>query len=94
MSFVFRVINHLANEVLVPALANSRLFQNFALRTARGINGLKNKATETITEKGEDFVSKAAENGGQAVRNSNSAVGDFFKAFHEEVMKDLSKGKK
>jgi hypothetical protein len=55
MAFFSRVMNYVFNELLVDALANSRTFQSFAVRTDKALkeaqaSGKLNKLTEAPTE--------------------------------------------
>lgn len=59
MSFFQRVMNHLLNEVLVNGLANSKLFQRFAIRSNAIFAELGKKSAEgqtEITAKTSEFV--------------------------------------
>ncbi|GMH33719.1 hypothetical protein BSKO_01553 [Bryopsis sp. KO-2023] len=53
MSFFSRILNHVVNEVLVNSLANSRIFQRFAIRS--------NEAMKEVVEKGKVVSGQAAE---------------------------------
>ena len=57
--FVQRVVNYVANEVIIKGLANSRTFQSFAVRT--------NKQYEDFAKQGTEQLNKALEEMAQLV---------------------------
>ncbi|OEU08269.1 hypothetical protein FRACYDRAFT_145628, partial [Fragilariopsis cylindrus CCMP1102] len=51
--FITRVVNYVANEIIVKGLSNSRTFQKFAVRT--------NQQYEELNKHGTDKISKTLE---------------------------------
>ncbi|KAL3790895.1 hypothetical protein ACHAWO_010892 [Cyclotella atomus] len=46
--FIQRIANHIANEIFIKGLANSKTFQKFAVHTDRHITKLKKEGVETL----------------------------------------------
>ena len=102
--FVTRVVNWLANEVIVKQLANNKHFQNFALRTHLTVKSTK----ETLRQHADDIADGGVDGVRRAIENAqSSAVGNgarggrlppqrgilgFFSAFGKEVRKDFGGG--
>lgn len=58
MSFFGKVFSYVFNEALVNTLANSRVFQRFAVRSSRVIEDLHSKGsthTERLSNQASDF---------------------------------------
>ena len=80
MSGLFgRVAQYLMNEVVVKQLANSRIFQSFAMRTHKGVESIKKGAVSSQ----EQMQNNA--------KNATSSLAQFSKALKEEVSKDLNR---
>lgn len=99
--FIQRIVNHVANEVIIKGLANSRTFQRFVVRTDKSLQDLHKTSTETLSSAVNEFASQ------QIRSTSTSAAGaaaaragppqppltgfaGFVRAFIKEVRKDLS----
>jgi len=96
--FVNRLANYIANEVLIKGLANSRMFQRFAVRTDKSLTDLHKTGTETFQKTVEEFSTKAFADGlsGAAAaatkgppRPPPGGFRGFASAFVREVRKDL-----
>jgi len=80
MSGLFgRVFQYLVNEVAVKSLANSQLFQRFAMRTHLGV------------EKSKKLVNKQAENLGDNMSDFKGNASAFGRALKQEIEKDLNR---
>ena len=100
--FISRVVNYVANEVIVKGLANSRTFQKFAVRTNQQYQELNKHGTDKITKTFEELsktqggpasasASGTAAAGGplQAPQRPLRGIPGFVLAFAKEVRKDL-----
>eukprot|EP00537_Pseudo-nitzschia_pungens_P003703 CAMPEP_0172357262 /NCGR_PEP_ID=MMETSP1060-20121228/1633_1 /TAXON_ID=37318 /ORGANISM="Pseudo-nitzschia pungens, Strain cf. cingulata" /LENGTH=104 /DNA_ID=CAMNT_0013077843 /DNA_START=70 /DNA_END=384 /DNA_ORIENTATION=- len=100
--FIQRVVNYVANEILVKGLANSRTFQKFAVRTNQQYNELNQHGAEKIAK----TIEELAKNQGSKTAGSAATSGPleppqrplqgipgFFLAFAKEVRKDLAGGR-
>jgi hypothetical protein len=103
--FIQRIVNHVANEIIIKGLANSRTFQRFVVRTDKSLQDLHKTSTETLSTAVNEFAS-------QQVRSTSTSAGSgcagaaaaragppqppltgfagFVSAFTKEVRKDLS----
>ena len=104
--FITRVVNYVANEIIVKGLANSRTFQKFAVRTNKQYEELNKHGVDKIAKTVEDLAKNQApgSSGGAANANTNANVADalqapqrplrgfpgFVLAFFKEVRKDLA----
>lgn len=98
--FIARVVNYVANEIIVKGLANSRTFQKFAVRTNQQYQDLNKHGAEKLAKTMEDI---AKSQGGAAAEGASSkssgplqppqrplrGIPGFFLAFAKEVRKDL-----
>jgi hypothetical protein len=100
--FVQRVVNYVANEVIIKGLANSRTFQRFAVRTDASLKEAHKTGSETLNSAFEQFA------GGQQVSGTSTAAASsglkgppqkpltgfpgFVSAFFKEIRKDLGMG--
>eukprot|EP00640_Fibrocapsa_japonica_P009646 CAMPEP_0113937392 /NCGR_PEP_ID=MMETSP1339-20121228/4018_1 /TAXON_ID=94617 /ORGANISM="Fibrocapsa japonica" /LENGTH=87 /DNA_ID=CAMNT_0000940127 /DNA_START=60 /DNA_END=323 /DNA_ORIENTATION=- /assembly_acc=CAM_ASM_000762 len=87
MSFMARIIQYLANEVMVKHLANSPAFQRFALRIAQQVEKAKK-----LPDKSAD-IDIIAENFQSEAKKAAAGLNRFKELLGEEIKKDLS-GKK
>lgn len=92
--FFMKMIDWVANEIVVKHLANSRTFQRFALKTDETIQHHTTKATKM----GEEVLKKASEHGEKIVKGAAeqpppdiSGFTRFFNAFADEIKKDVGK---
>jgi hypothetical protein len=102
--FIARVVNYVANEIIVKGLANSKTFQKFAVRTNQQYQELNKHGTEKVAKTLEELAkTQAAEGGGTAAAASKAGplqvpqrplrgIPGFFLAFAKEVRKDLGGG--
>lgn len=98
--FISRVVNYVANEILVKGLANSRTFQKFAVRTNQQYQEFNKNGAEKFAKAVEDIAksqgpSSAAASGAaqggplQPPQRPLRGIPGFFLAFAKEVRKDL-----
>jgi len=98
--FIQRVVNYVANEVIIKGLANSRTFQRFAVRTDKSLQDLTKASSETFQQAMNELAQQQQK---QQVRLSSSQAGPpqpplggfvgFVSAFVKEIRKDLGMGK-
>ena len=81
-AFITRVVNYVANEIIVKGLSNSRTFQKFAVRTNKQYEELNKHGTDKISKTLEDIVKQqatAAEgSGGTATAATNAAKNNLL----------------
>ena len=58
--FIARVVNYVANEIIVKGLANSRTFQKFAVRTSKQYEELNKHGTDKISKTLEEMAKQQA----------------------------------
>lgn len=104
--FIQRLVNYVANEIIIKGLANSRTFQRFAVRT--------NKQYEDMTKQGMEHIQKAtAESASTTTTTASASAGTssasaqsttllskpspplrgipgFVAAFFKEIRKDIT----
>ena len=97
--FVQRVVNYVANEVIIKGLANSRTFQRFAVRTNKQYEDFAKQGSEQLNKTLEEM---AQEQAGTAARGSSTTskleppkpplrgIPGFFAAFFKEVRRDVT----
>jgi hypothetical protein len=74
-AFIARVVNYVANEIIVKGLSNSRTFQKFAVRTNKQYEELNKSGTDKISKTFEDIVKQqAAAEGAGAAGATDAAV--------------------
>ena len=61
-AFVQRVVNWLANEIIVKQLSQNKSFQNFALRTHLHVEKTKEQATKVFEEAADKVQKEAMKN--------------------------------
>ena len=96
--FIARVVNYVANEIIVKGLANSRTFQKFAVRTNQQYQDLNKTGADAIAKtvadiaKSQGQTAASAEGGGalQPPQRPLRGIPGFFLAFAKEVRKDLA----
>ena len=102
--FVARIVNYVANELIVKGLANSRTFQKFAVRTNKQYEELSKQGTEKMTQTFENLAKQQQQQmSGDAARAGESSnnilrppqrplrgIPGFFVAFFKEVKKDFN----
>ena len=99
--FIARVVNYVANEIIVKGLANSRTFQKFAVRTNQQYQELNKQGAEKIAKTVEEIAkaqgstssASAAANGAnhalQPPQRPLRGIPGFFLAFAKVVRKDM-----
>ena len=99
--FIARVVNYVANEIIVKGLANSRTFQKFAVRTNQQYQELNKQGAEKIAKTVEEIAkAQGSTNAASAAANgANNAlqppqrplrgIPGFFLAFAKVVRKDM-----
>lgn len=99
--FISRVVNYVANEILVKGLANSRTFQKFAVRTNQQYQEFNKHGAEKLAKTMEDIAkSQGASAAAEGATKSGAGplqppqrplrgIPGFFLAFAKEVRKDL-----
>jgi hypothetical protein len=104
--FIQRIVNHVANEIIIKGLANSRTFQRFAVRADKSLRDLHETSSETLSSAINEFAAGASQ---QQVRSTSTAAtgharaqrpeppkppltgfAGFLSAFAKEVRKDLT----
>jgi hypothetical protein len=66
--FVKKVLDYVANEVIIKGLANSRTFQQFAVRTDATLKDVHRTGSETVNKAFDEFAK-------QQVRGSSTMAG-------------------
>ena len=98
--FIQRVVNYVANEVIIKGLANSRTFQRFAVRTSRQYEEIAKQGTDKLNETLESFARQKTIAGDPARFASSlsgppppplSGIPGFASAFIKEIRKDISR---
>ena len=84
-----RIIQQLVDRLLVDKLANSRLMRKFAEKTVETQKTVQDKAVEGATSASRMVKDKAESSG-----NVGAKVGDFFRAFKEEIKADMERNAK
>ena len=96
--FFAKLVQYFASEVMVKALANSKVFQRFAVKTDAFLNtnmkNVKSVGTETLNtfvKNGEKVVREQAANAVKSAGNNGmfSKVFVYAKAIQNEIKKDL-----
>jgi hypothetical protein len=91
--FIQRLVNHLANEVLIKGLANSKTFQRFAVRTDSALKDLHKDGTQKFDTVIRTVVTEATKP--TTVTSSGPpqpplrGFPGFVSAFFKEIRKDL-----
>jgi hypothetical protein len=94
--FISRVINYVANEILIKGLANSKTFQRFAVQTDKKMKDIHKTHIEKLTNEFSNVVDGSVKN---QSRSASMQAGPpqpprggfvgFLSAFAKEVRKDL-----
>jgi len=80
MSLFQRVLNYLANEIIVKSLANSPAFQRLAMRTHLSLKELQQKGLQTAKLTQTDFAKQSQE--------ITSRFGTFTKTLRNNLQKE------
>jgi len=72
--FITRVVNYVANEVIIKGLSNSRTFQKFAVRTNKQYQELNKQGTDKLTQTLEEMITKSATAEGDSLSATVSAA--------------------
>jgi hypothetical protein len=100
--FIQKIINHVANEIIIKGLANSRTFQRFVVRTDATYQEYAKQGTETLEQLTKTAMESAEKAAAEASSSSaaKAAAGPptpplrgmpgFFSAFAKEVRKDVT----
>ena len=96
--FIQRIANYIANEVLIKGLANSKIFQRFAVRTDAQLKTIQKAGEEQFNEAVQGMTSRAAStSAGSAMSGPPqpplTGFQGFVSAFFKEIRKDLGIGK-
>lgn len=95
--FISRLVNYIANELLIKGLASSRTFQKLALRTDANIREVSKMSNEAMDQ----FVQNATQAAGSSSSASSTRTiltppkpplrgfPGFMAAFAKEIQKDL-----
>mmetsp|Transcript_10647 Transcript_10647/g.13816 ORF Transcript_10647/g.13816 Transcript_10647/m.13816 type:complete len:113 (+) Transcript_10647:61-399(+) len=101
--FLVRVMNYLANEIMVKKLAENKQFQQFALRTAQKVEKAKGAAGDIFDDTVDNLAKGGQTKKFQGLRDLNKKDNDPIKAasassefskmarLFEEVKKEISK---
>mmetsp|Transcript_13194 Transcript_13194/g.28969 ORF Transcript_13194/g.28969 Transcript_13194/m.28969 type:complete len:101 (-) Transcript_13194:1836-2138(-) len=92
--FFQRIINYVANEIIVKGLANSKTFQKFAVKSDHHMRQFQKTGEEavnkTLDELNKNGVSGAAASGFSGPPQPPlTGVPGFVSAFFKEIGKDL-----
>ncbi|KAK3274544.1 hypothetical protein CYMTET_17272 [Cymbomonas tetramitiformis] len=82
MAFFQKIISYVANQVLVEGLANSRTFQQFAIRS--------DKAMKELAKKGKDAQAEIS----QKATSFNKTFQEELDKGMQEMRKESASGKK
>ena len=85
--FVQRVVSYVVNEVIITGLANSKLFQRFAVSTDASLK----KYTETLNKTLEQLAQQETSTASRPVL-PRTGFTRFVSAFAKEIRKDLGMG--
>lgn len=100
--FVQRVVNYVANEIIIKGLANSRTFQRFAVRTNKQYEDFAKNGTENLSQTIEEMANQQASNATKQSGTSSATssleppkpplrgIPGFFLAFFKEVRRDVT----
>jgi hypothetical protein len=93
--FVQRIVNYVANEILIKGLANSKTFQRFAVRTDQSFKEVHKKGTERLQSTLETFLNDQPSSSGATKSRQppippQRGMTGFMAAFFKEVRKDWS----
>ncbi len=89
--FIQRLVNHLANEVLIKGLANSKTFQRFAVRTDSALKDLHKDGAQKFDTVIRTVVTEATKptiSSGPPKPPLRGFPG-FVSAFFKEIRRDL-----
>ena len=90
--FIQRLVNYLANEVLIKGLANSKTFQRFAVRTDATLRDVHKTGTETLQQTLEEAVRQSSSTTTSAQGPPLpplKGISGFASAFFKEIRKDV-----
>mmetsp|Transcript_7586 Transcript_7586/g.9921 ORF Transcript_7586/g.9921 Transcript_7586/m.9921 type:complete len:98 (-) Transcript_7586:1369-1662(-) len=89
--FITRVLNYVANEVIIKGLANSKTFQKVAVRADHQIRQFQKAGEGKVNQTLEDFSQQQAQNGAASgpPRAPSTGFPGFVSAFFKEIGKDL-----
>ncbi|KAL7581779.1 hypothetical protein ACA910_022312 [Epithemia clementina (nom. ined.)] len=93
--FFQRVINYVANEVIIKGLANSKTFQKVVVRTDHHMRQFQKTGQEHLEKTVEQFTKQeqaGSQMAGPPIPPLRGFPG-FVSAFFKEVKKDLGLGK-
>ncbi|CAM9358947.1 unnamed protein product [Pylaiella littoralis] len=84
--FLIKIVNHFASEVITKRLANSRAFQQFAMKTH-----LKVEETKKVVENPEE-AAKLLRGAEQKVKAEAESVVSSFERFKAALKEEVSQG--
>ena len=91
--FIQRLVNYLANEVLIKGLANSKTFQRFAVRTDATLRDVHKTGTETLQQTLDEAVRQSSSSSTTAAQGPPipplKGFAGFVSAFSKEIRKDV-----
>lgn len=93
--FIQRVMNYVANEIIIKGLANSKVFQRVVVRADHQLRQFHQTGQEQL-ERTAEQLSKLNQAGSQAAGPPVpplTGFPGFVSAFFKEVRKDLGMGK-
>jgi len=91
--FVQRLANYLANEVLIKGLANSKVFQRWAVRTDRTLQDMQKNGMDQYTQAFSSMTQQQAVSKTSPPQPPLRGFSGFVSAFFREIRKDLGLGK-
>ncbi|CAN0059047.1 unnamed protein product [Scytosiphon promiscuus] len=84
--FLIRIVNHFASEIITKRLANSRAFQQFAMKTH-----LKVEQTKKMAENPEE-AAKLMRGAGEMAKAEAESVATSFERFKAALKEEVSQG--
>ncbi|CAB1117443.1 unnamed protein product [Ectocarpus sp. CCAP 1310/34] len=84
--FLIKIVNHFASEIITKRLANSRAFQQFAMRTH-----LKVEQTKKMADNPEE-AAKLIRGAGEKVKAEADSVASSFERFKAALKEEVAQG--
>ncbi|CAN0218001.1 unnamed protein product [Ectocarpus sp. 6 AP-2014] len=84
--FLIKIVNHFASEIITKRLANSRAFQQFAMKTH-----LKVEQTKKVADNPEE-AAKLMRGAGQKVKAEADSVASSFERFKAALKEEVAQG--
>ncbi|CBN79804.1 expressed unknown protein [Ectocarpus siliculosus] len=85
--FLIKIVNHFASEIITKRLANSRAFQQFAMKTHLKVEQTKKKVADNPGE-----AAKLMRGAGEKVKAEVDSVASSFERFKAALKKEVAQG--